>query len=117
MKLSNPEIHQLNNQINDIKATLASEAMKMDSMKLYSVDKLNQDLDLLTGRLALHQEAIAVETAEKQKRLDASYKILTDTLKVLKKTADNLDKNWEKLDGSHRGRVADIRNTLRQTLR
>ncbi len=115
--LSNPEIHELHQQVQSLKSQLILEEQKLPSQKLFDVNLLQVDINTLEGKLAAHNEAKAVEAEAKAKALAVSMKILEDTLKSLEKTADMLDKNWVKLHHMHRGRVADIKNSLRQLLR
>lgn len=116
-KLSNPEIHSINQQINSLKATLQAESVKVESMKVYDPLKIQTDIDLLQSKIDSHNDFMAEQAEVERKKLQASKKVLDKTLVDLRKMADRLDDAWVNIHHTHRGRVADIKSTLRQVLR
>lgn len=86
-------------------------------MQVYDPIAVQQDIDVLEGKIALHNDFMAIEKEKERKRLADSKKVLEDTLKQLKKTADMLDKKMPDIHHLHKGRLFEIKNILRQTLR
>ena len=115
--LSNPEIHDINNQITMLKSQLLNENQKLPSQKLYDISKLQIDIDTLEAQLTAHNDAKAKEQADKQELISKSEKILNDTLDELLQVADMLDEKWPLIHHLHRSRIMDLKNSLRQTLR
>ena len=116
-RLSNPEIHKLNNEINALKATMQAEQRKVSSMKVYDVTAIQSDIDILQAKIDAHNEFMKEQTEVEARRVKASKKVLDKTLDDLKKMADKLDAAWPNIVPAHRGRIGDLKSKLRQAVR
>ncbi len=116
-KLSNPEIHDINQQVQSLKSQLILEGQKLPSQKLFDVSLLQVDINTLEAKLAAHESATQQEKDTKAKALADSLQVLEDVKAILYSAGEKIDKHWSKLDHSHRRLAGDFKKMIAQNLR
>ena len=116
-KLTNQEIHSIHQQVNSLKSTMAAESMKMNSMKVYDTTAIQNDIDQLEAKIALHDKEVLKEKQAESKAKADSAKLMESYLDRVYEINQEMQDTWSKIHPSHRGRITDLKSALGRTLR